>query len=53
MQYIITDDPDTGLHVIEGAKGSDFVTIVELTVTGFPNGTENIDWEIIDKITPQ
>jgi hypothetical protein len=52
MQYLTYTDPDTGLLVREGARDGKFVTDVELTVTGF-NGTENIDWENIDNITPQ
>lgn len=52
MQYLEYTDPDTGLLVREGARNGYFVTDVELTVTGF-DGTENVDWENIDNITPQ
>ena len=52
MQYLTYTDPDTGLLVREGARSNDFVTDVELVADGFATGTENVDWENIDKITP-
>ena len=49
MQFLTYTDPDTGLLVREGARASQFVTDVELTVTGF-NGIEDTDWKCIDKV---
>ena len=51
MQFLYYTDPDTGLFVRKGARAGNFVTDVEVTVTGFA-GTENVDWINIDSITP-
>jgi hypothetical protein len=52
MQYLIYTDPDTGLDCRDGARAGKFCEDAELTATGF-DGTENIDWENMDNITPQ
>ena len=52
MQYLIYTDPVTLLSCRDGARTGKFCEDAELTATGF-EGTENIDWENMDNITPQ
>lgn len=42
MQYTIYTDPDTGLHVRDGARDSAYVLDIELTPLGF-SGVESVD----------
>ena len=53
MQYLIYTDPDTNLSCRDGARDGKFCEDAELTIGGFDTGTENIDWENMDNITPQ
>jgi len=52
VQYLIMEDPVSGIAVREGIRDEEFVVDGEIDAIGF-TGLEELNWEEMETIIPQ